>query len=179
MRHIILALALITCVASLAWGVPPGFFPPDVQQLMNAVYAQLPSDARMLDRNAIRLLTPDQAQLAIGNMRLKLAQLGLPLYVRLCIIQDQIRQMFRPQLQQTFFNGACGVSEKDRQLYYGVLQLVIGGGGGFSGGPTPGQSPIVGPPPMPPGEFIDMTRRLRCTTPGAAAADPACSRISP
>src|SRR2546425_11653888 len=108
MRHIILAVAFITLVASLAWGVSPGFFPPDVQQLMNAVYAQLTPDARILDSNAIRQLTPNQAVLAIGNMRSTVVQLGLPQYIRLCIVQDQIRQMVDPRLQQAFVNGEWG-----------------------------------------------------------------------
>jgi hypothetical protein len=114
-------------------GVSPLFFPPDIQQLMNAVCAQLPPDARILDGNAIRL-TPNQALLATVNLRSTVAQLGLPLYIRLSIAQDQIRPMVA-SVAAGLRQRLLGVSEQERQFYFAVVQQVAGGGGGLSGGP--------------------------------------------
>ena len=108
--------------SAVARGASLQDFPPDVQEILNAVSAQLPQDARILGNKAISALTPDKVQRAIINIRSGVATLGLPAYMSLAVTLDQIRRTLPSNRQQAFVNGVWGVSPQDEQYAVAVIK---------------------------------------------------------
>lgn len=108
----------ITGVLTPAEAVPLQALPPDIQQLLNTVWARLPAAARQQGMVAIGALSPGQAQQAVATLR----SVRPNDLMQLAGIFEGIRASLPPTAQQRFVNGVWGVSPAEERFAYTLIQ---------------------------------------------------------
>ncbi len=111
-------------VVPKAEAVPPNSLPPDIQQWLSFLWAQVPA-ARQPDIIAIRALAPAQAQRAVHNIRAVRRAVPAGTLIQGARLGVGIRDMLPPQYRQVFVNGFWGVSMAEEQFFDSVVQGVL------------------------------------------------------